>query len=287
MKNVWKHSKKKNIGLLYEFLVSRISSCLVEGKKDEADAALRLIKKYFKPGTELYKEWRLVSTLSSVGVSNASTAGNIMLEAKQQARSIDVEKANRVRDQLSIDMMKKFGNDIFEAHIPNYKPLATAQTLINDWRSNGDIGRIALAESTLSTRMSESVPDIQDAGEVHENPGVGRLIMNAMMKRLNEKYSGVFSPEQRSIVRAYALSVKSSNNDVIRQQLEKVRSGLEVRLDESKAECAAANNNYMVKQLDEVRGALETEDFGKQVDDVTVSRFLMYVKLADELDRKE
>lgn len=287
MKNVWKHSKKKNAGLLYEFLVSAISSYLVEGKKDDADAALRLIKKYFRPGTDLYREWRIISTLSTTGISNVSTAGGIMSEAKQQARSIDPAKVAKLRDSLSYEMHKKFGESIFESHIANYKALATAQTLVNDWRTGGDLGRIALAESYLSERMVEHAKAPEDVGTVHENPGVGRLIMNAMMKRLNEKYSGVFSPEQRSIVRAYALSVKSNSDESIKLHLEKVRSNLLGRIDESVEECTGANNTYMVKQLSEARSALKGENLSGQVDDSTVSRFLMYVKLAEELERKE
>lgn len=287
MKNVWKHSKKKNVGLLYEFLVAKISASLVEGRKDEADSALRLVKKYFRPGTEMYKEWRIISTLASTGISNVSTAGGVMIEAKHQSRSIDASKVARSRDSLSHEMSRRFGDAIFETHIPSYRALATAQTLVNDWRTAGDLGRIALAESFLSSRMVEVPAEVNDSGTVHENAGVGRLVMNAMMKRLNEKYSGVFSPEQRSIVRAYALSVKSNSDDAIKVQLERVRSGLLGRIDEAAAECATGNNTYMVKQLNEVRSALVAENLAGSVDDSIVSRFLMYVKLAHELEGKE
>ena len=42
------HNKKRNIGLIYEQLVSYVSQALVEGKKSDADNALKIIGRNFK-----------------------------------------------------------------------------------------------------------------------------------------------------------------------------------------------------------------------------------------------
>ena len=46
------HNKKRNVGLLYEFLVSVISRSLVDGDKKKSAQALKIIRKHFKRRTD-------------------------------------------------------------------------------------------------------------------------------------------------------------------------------------------------------------------------------------------
>ena len=53
MKN--KHNKKRNVGLMYEFLLRHISSCLIEGKSNEAKKVTKILERRFNKNTELWK----------------------------------------------------------------------------------------------------------------------------------------------------------------------------------------------------------------------------------------
>ena len=89
------HQKKRNSGLLYEFLVHCISRALVENDQKKSAAALKILRRHFKPGTELYKEFRLINSLIKTTVSSESVASSIVTEAKAAARSHDIKVLDR------------------------------------------------------------------------------------------------------------------------------------------------------------------------------------------------
>ena len=71
------HNKKRNTGLLYEFLIKTISQALVDDDKKKSSKALKIVKTYFKPGTELYKEFRLINSIIKTSVSSEAVAASI------------------------------------------------------------------------------------------------------------------------------------------------------------------------------------------------------------------
>ena len=94
------HNKKRNTGLIYEFLIRTISKALVENDKPQSSKALRIIKQNFKSGTELYKEFRLVNALMKTTVTSESVASSIISEAKMAARSHNINELDREKSIL-------------------------------------------------------------------------------------------------------------------------------------------------------------------------------------------
>ena len=116
------HAKKRNSALLYEFLVKFISQSLVDGDKKKSNAAFKIIKKHFKQGTEIYKEFRLLNALAQTSVSSEHVASNILFEAKAAARTHDVAKLDKEKRNLLSDIINSIkDNEIFEQHIDEYK----------------------------------------------------------------------------------------------------------------------------------------------------------------------
>ena len=71
------HNKKRNSGIIFELLLRHVSSRLIEEDTAGAQKALNIIEKYFKKGSELYKEFRLFNALAKSHVSNTSIAAAI------------------------------------------------------------------------------------------------------------------------------------------------------------------------------------------------------------------
>ena len=94
------HNKKRNIGLIYEQLVSYVSQALVEGKKSDADNALKIIGRNFKKGSELYREFRLFNALVKTYVKSDALATRILSEAKAAAQDHDAKKLRAEKSQL-------------------------------------------------------------------------------------------------------------------------------------------------------------------------------------------
>lgn len=275
------HKKKRNVGLLYEFLVASVSRALVVGDKRASAKALRVIKKHFKPGTELYNEFRLLNSLARTNVSSEHVAASILAEAKSAARKRDAAVLDRQKSLLIRDINHVVSDpDFYDRQVNEYKKLATIQTLLNEWRSRDpDLSLVAnyeqqLLEALVQKRDAREAP----SEEAQRSPGEQRLLMKVMMKRLNERYSSSLTPEQKALVRAYAFSTASSDSSSIDLKLKEMREKLVQQLDSS----ASSLPEHVAKKAEEVRARLLTERVG-DVDDAAVTRHMLYAKLSSEL----
>lgn len=280
------HNKKRNTGLLYEFLVQTISKALVDGDQKRSRDALRVLRRHFKPGTELYKEYRLVNSLVRTTVSSEAVAASIVHEAKLAARSYDVSTLDREKSLL-ISTINKAINDenFYDLPVSEYRVYATVQTLLNNWRSpDRDLGRVGLYEDQLVKWLVSEKQSPSDSLISESSPGESRLLMKVMMKRLNEKYAGSLSNEQRQLVRAYAFSTANDDPGSLKKKLSEVKERLLTDIG------AFSDNNpdnvYVNRKLVETREQLEAEELDV-VDDDTVTRFMLYTKLSAELTSED
>ena len=100
------------------------------------------------------------------------------------------------------------------------------------------------------------------------------------MHKLNEKYSGTLTEAQKNIIRAYAWSRVNNKNDALGDKLLETKQSLV----ESMRQYAVENpdDSYVMTQLSEARAIIEAETL-ETIDDDTVTRFMQYMKLNDEL----
>ena len=277
-----KHNKRRNTGLLYEFLVQSISRALVEDDKKKSATALKVIKRHFRPSAEIYKEFRLINSLVKTTVSSEAVAASIIQEAKTAARSHNVANLDREKSLLISTINKSLDDENFyDQPVNEYKIYATIQTLLNDWRSHtSDLSRMAQYEDQLLHWLISEKKEVDEGVIPDDGPGTSRLLMKVMMKKLNEKYAGQLSESQKGLIRAYAFSAANDDNDSIKKKLVEVKTSLLGEV--SKFLHDNSDNEYVNKKLVEVRENLERESLD-DVDDDTVTRFMLYTKLSDEL----
>ena len=146
------HNKKRNVGLVYEFLIRYMSESLVENNNRESKKALKILKKHFKPNSELYREFRLFNSLIKTTVSSERIAAAIISEARKAVRRYDLKSLDKQKSLLIRDINHFLSSDDFyNQKISEYRMYATVQTLINEWRDieNADISKIAEYDDTL------------------------------------------------------------------------------------------------------------------------------------------
>jgi len=281
------HNKKRNTALLYEFLVRTISIALVEGDTKKSSTALRILRKYYKPGTHLYKEFRLFNALVKSTVSSDAVATSILAEAKAAAATtnllaLDREKSLFIR---SVNHTLKDEN-FYDQPVAEYRLYATIQTLLNEWRKpigTSDIASLVNYENQLRKWLLS-----EKKGEDHilidETPGTTRLLMKVMMKKLNEKYSNSLNEEQREIIKAYAFSTANEDKNTIKKKLEEIREKLlqsiNRYLEQSK------EDKFLTNKIQDVKLKMLSESLDV-IDDSTVSKFMLYSTLRHELDTDE
>jgi len=279
------HNKKRNSILLYEFLVSSISKSLVENDKKKSSVSLKILRRHFKKGTNLYREFRLLNSLVKTSVSSPQVASRILKEAKDAAIQINVEDLNREKSLLIRNINHTINDsEFYDQHISEYRMCATIQQLINEWRSDDvDISRVAEYEDQLVSWLLTPKKSVNEHTISEDSAGTSRLLMTVMTKKLNEKYSGL-SDQQKSIIKAYALSTESNDSTHLRTKLEEVRTNLISSIDAYAEETKSLP--HLSKKLLETKEELLKESI-ETVDDSTITKFMIYSKLNSELESKE
>lgn len=280
-----KHNKRRNSLLMYEFLVRTISKTLVEDDKKQSSAALKILRKHYKPGTELYKEFRLLNALAKTTVSSEHVAASIMKEAKAAAQRLDEEKLDREKSLLIRNINHGLNDDNFyDQQVNEYKEYATLQTLVNEWRSpDKDIRATAQFEDQVIGYLVNPKQKSSDVAISEESSGTTRLLMKIMTKKLNEKYGGILSDQQKSLIKSYAYSSASEDQASISRKLNEIKEGLLTLLDR---EDAIPDNEYVKNKLKETKSVLSSESFD-EINDEVITRFMLYSRLKEELESKE
>lgn len=201
------HNKKRNIGIIYEQIIKFISLQLLENKKNEANIAINIIKKYFKEGTQLNKEYKLFKALATTNNVSDNLATSIISEAKRACnyhfdnKQLEIEKSNLIKD-LNYSFGKGF---IFEQDINNYKTYATIQTLLNEWRDieNSDFERKTEFEIKLHENLTKKQEIQITNNHLNENIKIDKLTFNLMKKIFDEKYNNNLNDNQKQMIHYY------------------------------------------------------------------------------------
>ena len=281
------HNKKRNSLLVYEFLVRTISKSLIEGDKKKSAAALKILRRHFKPGTEVYKEFRLLNALAKTTVSSEHVAASILKEARQAVEKFDMKQLDREKSILIRNINHVINDENFyDQHVSEYRTYATMQTLINEWRKDAkDIYSIGQFEDSVMKHLVSEKAQPTDSTVTDDTAGSARLLMKIMSKKLNEKYEGVLNEQQKSLVKAYAYSAASSDQTSIRLKLTEIKRDLTSLIVDYQKN-SELPNEYLDGKLQETLSLLESESLAS-VDDDTVTRFMLYSRLRDELESKE
>lgn len=274
------HKKKRSTGIIYECLLQHMSKSLIEGDERSSSKVLKILKKHFKPGTELYKEFRLINSLMKTTVESQAVAGSILTEAKKAARAHDMSKLDREKSLLLRSINHTLSNDLLDQQVNEYRTLATIQMLLNDWRDQSpDIERMARYEDQLVSWLTTKKPD-ERQHQIAESPGESRLLMRIMMKKLNDKYTNTLLSEQKNLIRTYVWAKQSSDQSLLSDRLNSVKRSLIESIEIFRVN--EGDKEYNVKQLESLKSRLLSETLDS-VDDELISRFMLYIKLDDEL----
>jgi len=277
------HNKKRNVGVVYELLLRRVSECLVNENTKEAQETLNILSRRFRKGTALYKEFRLFRALAKSQISDADIARAILQEAKIAARSTDISMLEKEKSDLIREMNYNLKDPmLYRRYVPDYKALATIQTLLNDWRdtSGSDIERIALYESKVVSHLLEEkeVANLED----QRDQDVNGLVVKIMTEKINKKYGKDFDKDQRKILKLYAFSTSSENKngkDNLENYLQEVSDQTikNISLLEKKTD-----NDILKNKIAKVRDQIIVEN-KRDPDDQKIIRFLTLIDLCKEI----
>lgn len=206
-KIVHNHNKKRNVGLIYEFLIRHLTQNIIENNSNSAATSLGILKKHFNKNSELYKEFRLLHSLFVTTVSNKSIAANILSEARNVALTHDTKKISKEKSLLIKDINYNINSESFyKQSIENYKIYATLHNAIKCWRSPGaeNFEKLAKYEEQIADWLVTEKPKKQLQQEGFEN--VNNFVVKLMSKKIQEKYTSSFSKDQNALLNEYVFA---------------------------------------------------------------------------------
>lgn len=268
-----RHNKKRNAALIYEQLVRYISRSLVEGQDEKYHIANEIIREHFKRGSQLYREFRLFNALMRTTVSDSALARRIIEEARKAAQDHNPKQLDTEKSRLIASINKRLDDkNFFNIRVPEYRSLATVQTLLNDWRlgSSTDIKRVVeYEEKVTGILMTEkTLPSLVKSKDVNA------LSVKLLSEKVSERFSDTLSADQ---LRILTLSVKGESVSLVPLLENTKRSAI----DSVRTLRETVNNQTIREKLEPVEKVLRSLD-PRDTSEQNVSRFLVITKLIEE-----
>lgn len=273
------HNKKRNVGIIYEQLLLRASAAMVDNDAATAEKCSAIIKKYYRPGTEIFKEFRLFQALLNTTVKSETLGARLIQEARRGVHIFSQVKLDREKSDLIREINKTLDDpDFFNQPIREYRLFATLQTLLNDWRREDEssLTRVIEYESKLLEWMKSDKTEPTRLGDL-TTEDVSDLTVKIMNEKFEKKWGDKLNETQKSLIRDYV------HGRVDEQMLDSIRKralrGLN-RLRES------TSSEVLLEKLDDVKVMIEQVS-PKSLDDAAVVKFMQLTQLYQELEAKD
>lgn len=272
MKVKMKHNKKRNTAFLYEVLVRQITKCVLEEDNKERKYLLSLMKKYFSKGTPLSEELSLYRSVLECEKHNQIFIERVISESKTRYASLSRDRIFSEQSQLISVLNKKYGKDVYNSQVPNYRNLATLSAIFNN-------STPVKTKVLLERNLVNDLASVEDEPPQHELMG-SSVLLKEVMKGYNEKYSNLYE-EQKCLLNAFILSLSDDGLSLkafLNEELSRLKKIINesLKLQEIQADPQMKNNTQQVVKLFE---SFKT----KPVDQTMLEQILKIQTLAREV----
>ena len=269
-----RHNKKRNVGLIYELLVRRLSQAIVEHDKKTVTTVKQIINARFKKGTQLHKEFRLFNAIAATNGVPDQIAYRILDEAKKASlnhdpKALDIEKSRLIKD---INHRLNESN-FYDTKIDNYAAFASAQQLFNCWRSGKqNIAEIAKHESTVHAWLT-SDKKMQDVSEL-KTEKVNDITVKIMQEKFEKKYTSELNPEQTRLLHLF---FEGKNGELL-SYMQNIHEQVEKEI--SKNNKSLSGDRFLLEKVGRINNRLGTPS---TCDINEVSKSMVLAQLLTEL----
>lgn len=282
----FRHNKKRNTGLVYEFLIRHLSQSMIDRRADVYQKTLGMIRRYYGDGSPLMSEHELFTVVQNTrGISEAA-ARRILGEIQRAAKTMDFKKIDIKKSNLIKEINHGFGQDFWDLHrVPEYRLLATIQMVIDSARSER-----RLTESVENIQLEEGLVNYMTTRNEYKSPTppkeeIDQLVMAITAKKFQEKYSKSLNRSQQKLLEEYVRYQVTRDDHrfvkVVIDEEKRVKSILEKARNMSEF----VTDPIMMKKLNEAH-----DHFNKitghvtDVLDVQLENLMLYQSLVEEIE---
>ena len=284
--NKIKHSKVKNVGIMYELLARKLTADVLND--NTKSKAVSIFKEFFGKDTEISKELELYNILQNKKTKNQAMATdllNVVLETRQKLSNSKLrkEKYNLVKRVNESFDSKEF----FNARIPNYKFYASVYNLFEEVSSDKILNPVAKVNSKFT--LIETISTSPKKKPVQENEvfsefsksdtDVRLLAYKTLVDKFNKKYSKL-TTEQKEVLKKYIYNV-SDNEELktfVNDKLDIIEAKLEKHVNKVNDEITRIKLHGAINKIQEIKNT-------KHVSEKTLTSVLRYYDLVTELGK--
>lgn len=212
-----KHSKQRNVGIMFEILNHAVLNEISKGHNKTATGIFSVIKKHFMAESEISKAYRVYSQLLYSEARNPYYATRFFANlVKEYNQTVDRQKLYNENTQL-LDEINKVCNrkSIMKVNVPNYKIFASFNILINE-NSIKQGGQYLSSRDRMNCEQNifehlvenKEAKRIMDANAHHtdkptEQLQTETLALGIALKNFDKKYGKLLTTEQKDCLVKY------------------------------------------------------------------------------------
>mgnify|MGYP001160822800 CR=1 FL=1 len=280
-----KHSKIKNTGLIFEFLIRQITADIL-GSSNKSKA-LKIVKDNFNENTELGKELALYQALVNEKLTNDKKADYLISEVLSRRSKLNQTQLRRDKYNVIKSIKEGFdSNKFFSSKVSNYKVYASIYKL---FEYNTSLSPEEKTESYfnileyVTTKPSNKDIALNPINEkLKEDEDLRILTYKTLLERFNKKYS-ILDNSQRNLLKAYINNISGTNSlkEFIESKVPNIKNELKKYSKNIKDDVVKIKLKEAIKSIDSFCNTGNS----KRVKDNVVIQTMRYLELLKELKK--
>ena len=277
----FKHSKLRNTGLLFEFLLRQVTVDVLNKKKESP--ALKIIKKQFNEHTEIGKELALYNLIMTKKFKSDKKADFFLSEVIRQRGRLNNATLRREKYNIIASIKESYDvNQLFSSKVPNYKVFASVYKLFEGINEMGADEKtesyFIVVENVTTVKHTKNKSYIP---EEFKDKDLRILSYKTLLEKFNKKYTNL-SDEQKHVLKEYISNISNTNNFSIfvEAQIPKLKKKLNGKVKKVKDKVLKIKLQEAINCVDKF-----CLNESKQTDDSSVVQLLRYYELDKELNK--
>ena len=277
----FKHSKLRNTGLLFEFLLRQVTVDVLNKKKESP--ALKIIKSRFNEHTEIGQELALYNLIMTKKFKSDKKADFFLSEVIRQRGRLNNATLRREKYNIIASIKESYDvNQLFSSKVPNYKVFASVYKLFEGIEEMGADEKtesyFIVVENVTTLKHSKEKSYIP---EEFKDKDLRILSYKTLLEKFNKKYTNL-SDEQKHVLKEYISNISNTNNFSIfvETQIPKLKKKLNGKVKKVKDKVLKIKLQEAINCVDKF-----CLNESKQTDDNSVVQLLRYYELDKELDK--
>ena len=272
-----KHSKIRNTGLLFEFLLRQITADVLNKQSDSM--ASQIVKSKFNERTELGKELALYNIIINKKFNSDKKADYFINEVINERRNLNNtqlkrEKYNLIREIKDHYDLQKF----LSSKVKNYSAYASVYKLFeydNISPVEKTESHFNLIEHVTTNKTIEMGPSVQ----LPKDETLRIITYKTLLEKFNQKYTKL-SGTQKNLLREYINNISNTNSlkDTLKQIVKELKKDLKTHSKKLQDKVVKIKMNEAIKSIDKMCGLNLKSNVVKDSHVVQTMRYLELIK---------